>query len=124
MDDVSFDVAASEQGLGLRLGLAALDNQPIARSKKMLLVAVGQVANSGMQWNADRTSVADKWGHEPTIAEGIGATIRLPGTFSVRALTARGETSQTLPVKYGDGDGGQIEIAPKFQTLWYLITRQ
>ena len=121
LDDVSFTVNQATNGWA-SLGLAALDGKPIEQSKKMLLVAVGRVANSDMQWNEDRTSVADHWGHEPTIAEGIGATVRLPGSFAAVALSAAGEKSQALQVKQQNGFG-EIEIGPQHQTLWYLITR-
>jgi len=74
-----------------------------------------------MHWNEERTSVADKWGHEPTIAEGIGATIRLPGVVTVRALTSSGKASQGVPVQSRNGQS-YIEIGPQYRTLWYLVT--
>jgi hypothetical protein len=122
LDDVVFTLKRASNGWA-SLGLAALDNQPIANSKRMLLVAVGRVANSDMQWNEQRTSVAEKWGHAPTIAEGIGASVRLPGSVTARALTPSGEASQTVPVHSHDGSS-DIEIGPQYQTLWYLLTRE
>jgi hypothetical protein len=122
LDDVAITLNRATGGWA-SLGLAALDDQPIATSKKMLLVAVGQVGNSGMQWNEERTSVADKWGHEPTIAEGIFATIRIPGGVTVHALTSSGKKSQSVRVQTRKGQS-HIEIDPQYRTLWYLVTRQ
>jgi hypothetical protein len=121
LDDVSFTLNKASKGWAA-LGLAALDNQPIAGSKKLLLVAVGQVGNTGMQWNEERTSVGDKWGQEPTIAEGIAASVRLPGIIAATALSPSGRVSQKLPVQSDDGSS-HIEIGPQYRTLWYLITR-
>jgi hypothetical protein len=121
LHDVSVTVTQASNGWA-SLGLAALDGQPIDQSKRMLLVAVGRVGNTGMQWNENRTSIADNWGSEPTIAEGIGGTVRLPGTVTVCALTSRGEESTDVPVQKENGNS-LIEIGPQFRTLWYLITR-
>ncbi len=121
LDDVSFALKQASNGWAA-LGLAALDHQPVSRSKKMLLVAVGQIANTGMVWNEDRTSIGDKWGREPTIAEGIGAVVRMPGNVSVRALTPGGKAGQSVPVS-GDNGDSRFEIGAPYQTLWYLITR-
>lgn len=122
LSDAAFTLKQSSKGWAA-LGLAALDQQPIAESKKMLLVAVGQVGNTGMQWNQERTSVGDKWGREPTIAEGITATVRLPGRVEANALDAAGKVSQALPVQYDRGSS-RIEIGPQYKTLWYLVTRR
>jgi hypothetical protein len=122
LDDVAFTLNRASNGWA-SLGLAALDDQPIADSNKMLLVAVGRVGNSGMIWNDERTSVGDQWGDEPTIAEGIGASICLPGTVTVRVLTASGMVSQPVPVQSRDGKS-YFEIGPQYQTLWYLVTQQ
>ena len=43
----------------------------------MLLVAAGNVENTGMEWNADQTSVGRGWGRAPTVCEGIGARVTL-----------------------------------------------
>jgi hypothetical protein len=122
LDDVSFTLKRASKGWAA-LGLAALDDQPIAESKRMLLVAVGQVGNTGMQWNKQRTTVADRWGREPTIAEGVGASVRLPGTVAVGALSPGGKASLTVPVQTDRGSS-RIEIGPQYETLWYLVTRQ
>ena len=121
LQDVSFQLDRASGGWAA-LGLAALDDQPISRSQRMLLVAVGQVANTGMRWNEQRTSVSDQWGREPTIAEGIGATIRMPGTVNVRALNSRGEAAQKVSVETGQ-DGSRFDISSRYETLWYLVTR-
>ncbi|MGI4790798.1 MAG: carbohydrate binding domain-containing protein, partial [Janthinobacterium lividum] len=57
--------------------LTAMDQKPTAQSQKLLLTLVGKVENQEMGWNANRTSVGNQWGHGPTIAEGIPATVTL-----------------------------------------------
>lgn len=42
------------------LVLTALDDQPIAKSKQLLLLASSGAENTGMKWNADRTSVGNQ----------------------------------------------------------------
>src|SRR5262249_55059516 len=57
------------------LTLTAMDDRPIAQSRKLLLTAVGRVENQGMKWNAKRNSVGKDWGTGPTRAEGIPASV-------------------------------------------------
>ena len=89
----------------------------------MLLTLAGKVENQGMGWNADRTSVGDQWGHGPTVAEGIPATVTLktdaarPCLGAGRDRQARGgrarRPSRTAQLTF--------TVGPQFKTLWYEI---
>jgi hypothetical protein len=59
------------------VSLAALDGQPLVRSKKVLLVAAARCANTGMQWNVERTSVSDRWGTPPLLIEAVAGQVGL-----------------------------------------------
>ena len=103
--------------------LSALDGKPMEQSKSLLLTAVGNVENSGMGWNADRTSVGDKWGSGPVQAEGVPAviTIRtlLPAA-NVYALGTTGRRTGKVDAKITDGQLS-FTIGPDSKTLWYEI---
>ena len=105
------------------LTLNALDGRPLARSRRLLLAAAGDVENTGMGWNADRTSVGARWGEAPTICEGIAARITFATettSAKVYALDGGGTRAAELPVSL---TGGRLsfDIAPRYQTLWYEI---
>ncbi|TWU63054.1 Carbohydrate binding domain protein [Crateriforma conspicua] len=119
------DVSLIVRGLDRKFasfGLASLDNRPIETSKRMLLVLVGRVENTGMRWNESRTSVGTDWGDAPTIAEGISASVVIPGKVNVKSLSASGEPQTEVPVRLA-GDRSGIQLGPKYKTLWYLIQR-
>jgi hypothetical protein len=100
--------------------LTPLDQKPLAQSRHLLLTLAGKVENQGMVWNAARNSVTDQWGHGPTLAEGIPATITL-GTGTVQhvyALDGSGARVKDVPTT-----GAQFTVGPQYQTLWYEIVR-
>lgn len=59
------------------VSLSALDGRPLSGSKKILLVAAARCANTGMQWNAERTSVSNHWGGPPLLIEPVVGQIEL-----------------------------------------------
>lgn len=66
--------------------LQALDDRPIAGSARLLITATGRMANSGMRWNAERTSL-EQWGKAPTRIEPVRATLRLRGLKAAKGVT-------------------------------------
>ena len=104
--------------------LTAMDQKPLNQSRHVLLTLVGKVENTGMVWNADRTSISDQWGHGPILAEGIPATVVLktdgtPGR-QVWALDATGKRSMAVSVTAAKGSLN-FTVGPQFKTLWYEI---
>jgi len=59
------------------VSLVALDNQALAKSKKILLVAAARCANTGMKWNAERNSINNNWGGPPLLSETVEGQIML-----------------------------------------------
>ena len=102
--------------------LTAMDRKPLAQSRRLLLTLVGKVENQDMGWNAGRTSVGDKWGHGPTVAEGIPATVTLKTTVArhVWALDGVGKRVRDVPATFADGTL-TFTVGPQFKTLWYEI---
>ncbi len=121
LGDVAIHMAKTERKWA-SIALAALDAKPIAESKRVLLVAAGAVENTDMGWNADRTTVGRKWGRAPIIAEGIPATITVPGRAKVSALDPAGRRKATVE-GVNSGNSVAIKIGPAYETLWYLIER-
>ena len=104
--------------------LTAMDQKPLTQSRHILLTLVGKVENTGMVWNADRTTVTDQWGHGPILAEGIPATVVLktdgtPGR-QVWALNATGKRNVEVPAISANGSL-TFTAGPQFKTLWYEI---
>jgi len=107
--------------------LTSLDAEPISRCERLLLVATGRSANSGMTWNQDRTSLSD-WGNAPTVIEPV------KGKVTLRDL----EPSKQIEVIALDGAGRALGdsvtvngVRREFTltvgeqaTTWYLVKIQ
>lgn len=105
------------------IGLTTLDNQPVARSKRLLLTLAGRAENLGMKWNADRSSVGNDWGSGPTYVAGITATIKLlTGAPAARvwALDERGVRRGQLDATLKNG-ALKFAVSPVWRSLWYEI---
>jgi hypothetical protein len=103
------------------LVLTSLDGRPIETAQRVLLAAVGSAENSGMTWNAARTSVGNQWGTGPAQVNGIAAEIALPRRGArVFALDGRGQRAGEVVVN-ASGDGSRFAIGPEQRTLWYEI---
>jgi hypothetical protein len=104
------------------VALTAMDQHPLAQSRKMLLTLAGKVENQDMGWNAARTSVGSQWGHGPTVAEGIPATVTLKTNAArhVWALDGTGKRVGDVPATYANGRL-TFTVGPQFKTLWYEI---
>jgi hypothetical protein len=105
------------------LTLTALDNKPIDHSYSILLTAASGVGNAGMRWNAERTSVGDKWGAGPPVADGVAASVSihtLVTSATVYALDGTGKRMGTVPSRLF-GSELTFQIDPKYKTLWYEI---
>jgi hypothetical protein len=105
------------------LSLSSLDGRDIPSSKSLLLTAVGKAENSGMGWNADRSSVGDKWGTGPTQVEGISAFVRIITDLKsarVWALDETGARRQIVPSRLKNGVLS-FTISPRWKTTWYQV---
>jgi hypothetical protein len=97
--------------------LTPFDGKPLDTSRHLLLTLAGRVENQDMHWNSDRTSVGDRWGHAPSVAEGIPATITLNNSLHrAYALDATGKRAREIAVT-----DGKLTVGPQYRTLWYEI---
>jgi hypothetical protein len=125
LNDVEFDVKANARNFAV-MTLNAVDSQPLAKSGRMLLVAAGNVENTGMGWNTNHTSVGTRWGGAPTICEGIAAKVTLTTaakSAKVFALDGAGARAGEVPSALSAGNVA-FEIGPQHKTLWYEIVAE
>jgi len=107
------------------LTLSALDDRPIARSRTLLLTATARVANSGMRWNAPRTSLED-WGKPPACIETVRGSVVLRGLehavgVSARPLDGAGHALDAVIHATKTADGWSLAIGD-LPTTWYLLS--
>jgi hypothetical protein len=122
MGDWSYRLSPSNEFAAL--ALFSRDGKAVRQSGSLLLTVVGSVENSDMGWNAERTSVGDKWGRGPVLAEGISADIALKTgarNMVVYALDSSGARLQKVAGSWKDGQL-RFAIGPQYKTLWYEIT--
>jgi hypothetical protein len=105
--------------------LTSLDDQPIARSAKLLMVAGARAVNTGMQWNVEHTGLT-QWGTTPTLIEPVTGRIVLSGLANAKSVTAQpldgAGRALGAPLRAAQsGDGWAIPVgAPA--TTWYSVT--
>jgi hypothetical protein len=104
--------------------LTSLDGKPVEESSRILLVAAGRVENTGWGWDDKFTTLSNKWGNAPTLAEGIPAKFVFRGMnkIKVSALDPSGKSIADVKVVKKGGDQ-IINIGAQYKTLWYIITR-
>lgn len=119
LGDVTLSGIESAKGWAA-VAVGALDGNPVSESARVLVVAAGRVENTDMEWNEDRTSVSNKWGGPPVIAEGVRGVIRIPGKRKVDALDGTGAAVKSVPVRHVGGYT-EFDIGPEHQTLWYAV---
>ncbi|HLP08066.1 MAG TPA: hypothetical protein VK178_07860, partial [Opitutaceae bacterium] len=103
----------------------ALDEKPLTGSARVLVTIVARAENTGMKWNAAHNSVGTDWGHGPTIAERVPATVSLAvaGPRTVYALKPDGTRARKVKTTYKDGLL-TFTVSPKDNTLHYeLVAR-
>jgi hypothetical protein len=108
--------------------LVAMDGQPFASSKRLLLTACGKCENTGMKFVPDRHMTVNGFGTGPALIEPVEAAIHIPGalaagTWHIQALDASGRpkgASRDMMAKYD----GVIPVDAADQTAWHLLTRE
>ena len=104
--------------------LGALDAQPIATASRLLLTISSRSANTGMQWNAKRTTL-EKWGGIPVRLEPLAGKVILHNLENVSAVTAQpldGDGAAfAQPVDLTrTSDGWALELGQP-ATPWFVI---
>ena len=101
-----FGVTCDEFGLNFAAVTAVtLDGRPMEDSARVLVTLAARAGNQGAVWNETRTSVGDKWGHGPTIAERVPASVRLrvKGARRVFSLAPDGSRAAEVSAELRDG---------------------
>lgn len=103
------------------------DDQPIAASDQLLMGVFTRVENTGMVWNADRTSLED-WGTAPTLIEPVRftATLTLNDTDDVEVWALDETGALHHRVTHQVPTPGQIRFVVDTgtdKTLWYAVGR-
>ena len=100
----------------------SLDNQSLATAKRVLVTVVARAENQGMKWNASRNSVGADWGHGPTIAERVPATITLATKGARKIYALKPDGTRAREVKTTATNGAlTFTVSPKDQTLQYEV---
>ncbi len=100
-----------------------LDKEPLAKSKKILLVASARAENNGQVYNSTRTALKEP-GQTPILMQGVGADIQiqdgLSTRFSVYPLDESGHAGP--PIKHSMEKGIlKFKISPKDHASYYLV---
>ena len=105
--------------------LSSMDEEPIAKSAKLLLITGGSVENSGQTWNSAGTDLT-AFGGPPTLIEQVRGTITLRKLNGARAVTYQAIDGAGQPL--GDpkqaaarGEDWNLSIGSE-PTTWYEIT--
>jgi len=104
--------------------LTSLDGKALGESGRMLLVAAGRVAATGMSWDEKRHTLV-RWGRLPMRIEPVKGTVTLRGAKADTGLAlapldgaAAALTDAQPPAKTGEGLSFRL-AAP---TVWYLLS--
>ncbi len=118
------DVKSSNQWATITL--VALDKSPIAQSKSLLLTAMNRAENKNMGWNADRTSVGDKWGEGPTQIEVPRANIEIKTNAKRARVFQLSPTGALGKIQSSQLKNGVLsfEIEPQNETVWWEIATE
>ncbi|MBI5394396.1 MAG: carbohydrate binding domain-containing protein [Verrucomicrobia bacterium] len=103
------------------VSLAALDGQPLAKSKRILLVAAARCANTGMKWNKERTSVNDKWGGPPLLIEAVEGEIVPRRDAKAAPLQLVPLDNLGRPQRERRGPAATVSLKAGDGTMWYLL---
>ncbi len=108
------------------ISLSSADNQPIAQSRRMLLVAAGRIQNTGTTFEKDENGKVKftKTGKAPMLIEGLhgGITLRdlQHNDLIVYALDVEGRRLGEVPVERSE-NGFHFPLNPQWKTLWFEI---
>lgn len=102
-----------------------LDGAAFGTSRRMLVTVVGRTENPGMEWDAVRQSVGDRWGHGPMTAEPVPATIALAGAAGATVYALAPDGTRAKRVEARAADGALVFTARAAdRTIHYEIVRE
>jgi len=107
------------------IALSSLTDDPIARSNRLLLTAVGRVENSGTRYDLLHRRLVNS-GRSPILCQPIVATVRLrtaKGTVKVYPVRPDGSRGEALQSSYRDGLL-TFEIGPQARSIYYELVAE
>jgi hypothetical protein len=106
------------------IAISSLTDEPISKSKRLLLTAVGRTENTGFKYNITHTKVLDR-GNAPILIEPIEATIEFKTEVNGLKIWAIGADGQRIKEIQGIIDDGQLkfDIGKDGKTIYYLIEK-
>jgi hypothetical protein len=124
MGDWSF-VASGPPSNHMAVLLQSRDGEALRETRHMILSVWTEHQNTGMSWNADQTSVDNRWGSAPTVVcpVRVDLTLRFPAARALRLfpLDETGSRRGELPAAVSDGERRfQIDTGQD-RTIWYEI---
>jgi hypothetical protein len=119
------------QGLTLKvntsfatIALSSLTDDPIEKSSRLLLTAVGKSENTGFVYNILHTKMLDR-GEGPILIEPVEANIKLAthvAGLKVWAVGPDGERIKQIPAKMDDGSM-VFSVGKEGRTIYYLLEK-
>ncbi|HYP91282.1 MAG TPA: hypothetical protein VEQ59_24115, partial [Polyangiaceae bacterium] len=106
--------------------VTALDDQPLAGSKRILVSALGNAVNSGMSLTPGRNQLKSP-GSAPVLVEPIVGRLGLVAVSKARstvyALGPNGERDHPVPTEDGEA-GARFRLSAEHRTMHYEIVRE
>ncbi len=100
----------------------SLDAQALGAAPRILVTVVARAENQDMKWNEARTTVGAAWGHGPTIAERVPATVSLATDGPRRVFALKPDGTRAAEVKTAFAAGRlTFTVSPKDNTLHYEL---
>ena len=119
------------QGLSLKvntpfatIALSSLTDDPIEKSERLLLTAVGRSENTGFVYNILHTKMLGR-GQGPILIEPVEANIKLTthsNGLKVWAVDPDGERIKQIPARLDDGNL-VFDIGKEGRTIYYLLEK-
>ena len=108
------------------ISMVCLDGDGFNRPGRILIAATGLAENTGAKLEDlgdNRVTLRRQWGTEPSLCEGIPATIVLPVSADrVRVYPLDESGARRSPISCTvQGNAAQLELSPKHHTLWYEV---
>ncbi|MBX3737973.1 MAG: hypothetical protein KF715_14855 [Candidatus Didemnitutus sp.] len=104
------------------IALTQMDGNAIGTAGRALLVACGDLENTGQIWKSSARDSVTAWGSAPVVVEGIPAEISVMTSLEVAvwALDERGQRRAEVPVRR-EASRITFSIGPECRTLWYEV---
>lgn len=109
--------------------LSAMDEQPIAQSSKLLLVATtGSALNTGQRFAEDGKTLAE-WGRGPVLLEPVCGTVRVKGLTAAQSVRVTALTAEGRPLGRGfaaesSPEGWVLRLGDPATTWWLLEVKR